>query len=399
MTTRLRNLDSLPELDAQAVIVRVDFNVPMQGNEVTDRTRIVEAIPTLQELSARGARLALVSHRGRPKGERHADLSLAPVAKALADEIDQPVAFAEDCVGETARGMVDGLERGQIGLLENVRFHAGEEANDAAFAVELAKLADIFVGDAFGTAHRAHATTTGLPSRVSHSAAGRLMEREIQVLEGLLHKPERPYAAILGGAKISGKIATLSNLVEIIDVLLVGGGMANTLLAAAGHKMGRSLVEDDKIEVARGVLARCKERGVSVHLPSDVVVTEDLDAQPPDSSVRPVSEIEGSHAAVDIGPDTRSQFGQALELARTVFWNGPMGVFEKPPYDEGSRALAAAVGHASAFSVIGGGETVAAANQAGVLEKLSHVSTGGGASLALLAGKQLPGVRALGEEA
>ncbi|MEM9405518.1 MAG: phosphoglycerate kinase [Acidobacteriota bacterium] len=393
-TPSLPSLDDLPDLRGRRVFVRVDFNVPMQGGKVLDDTRLVQALPTIRELLGRGARVALASHRGRPKGQRNLDFSLRPVALALAELLDHDVAFAEDCVGTSAEEAIDGLANGGACLLENLRFHAGETDNEPDFVAQLAQLADVYVSDAFGTAHRAHASTAGVPSRLEHCAAGRLMHREVTVLGGLLSAPQRPFAAALGGAKISGKIETLESLVETTDRLIVVGGMANTLLAAQGHAMGRSLVEEDRIDTAKAVLQRAEERAVEVLLPRDLVVTDDLD-EPSKTETVAVGGVDDDLMAVDIGPATGALFKERLADAESVFWNGPAGVFEKPPFDEGSVALAEAVAASSGFTVIGGGETVACAKAAGVADQLDHVSTGGGAALALLAGKELPGVTTL----
>ncbi len=393
---RLKSLDDLTdaEVRGQRVLVRVDFNVPMDGARVLDDTRLVQAFPTLRELQGRGARLALVSHRGRPKGERNLAFSLEPVATRMAELLETPVAFAGDCVGSAATEVVDALGDGEIALLENLRFHAGETDNDPSFVQELAAVGDTYVGDAFGTAHRAHASTAGAPGVMASAAAGRLMHREVTALGGLLHQPRRPFAAALGGAKISGKIETLEALVEVTDRLIVVGGMANTFLAAQGHDVGRSLLEEDRISTAQSILDRARERGVDLLLPTDLVVTDDLD-DPQDTRTVPVSEIPADRMAVDIGPETGQRFAEVLRDAASTFWNGPAGVFEKPPFDRGSQALAEAVAGSQGFTAIGGGETVACAKAAGVEEKIDHISTGGGAALALLAGKDLPGVLAL----
>lgn len=390
----LPSLDDLEDLQGRRVLVRVDFNVPMKDGEVLDDTRLVEALPTVRELMDRGARVALASHRGRPDGQRNLDFSMQPVALALRQLLGKDVAFAEDCVGPSALAAVDGLDNGGVCLLENLRFHGGETANDPDFVSQLCQLADVYVSDAFGTAHRAHASTAGVPSQLEHRAAGRLMHREVTVLGGLLSSPQRPFAAALGGAKISGKIETLESLVETTDRLIVVGGMANTLLAAQGHSMGRSLVEEDRIDTAKAVLRRAEERGVELLLPQDLVVTDDLD-QPSGTETVAVGDVADDKMAVDIGPATGALFRERLADAASVFWNGPAGVFEKPPFDRGSVALAEAVAQSAGFTVIGGGETVACAKAAGVAERLDHISTGGGAALDLLAGKELPGVTAL----
>ena len=390
----LSDLD-LGGLAGRRVFVRVDFNVPLSGaGEVLDATRLEEALPTLRELAAAGVRLILASHCGRPKGQPDPRYSLRPVALALARLVGQEVAFAGDCVGEVAAAAVAALPAGRMLLLENLRFHAGETANDPAFAAQLAELADAYVDDAFGSAHRAHASVVGIVERLPRKAAGRLMEREVAALGRLLGEPERPFAALLGGAKIEGKIDTLANLLPRLDLLLVGGGMANTFLAAQGHDMAASLVEPDRLELARDILRRAGDRGVQVVLPVDLVTTDDL-AAPRRIETVPAEHVPAGMKAVDIGPESRQRFAAAIAGARTLFWNGPLGVFERPPFDAGTREVAQALAACAGFSVIGGGETVAAVRQAGVAGKIGHVSTGGGASLEFLAGKTLPGVAAL----
>ena len=390
----LADLD-LGGLAGRRVFVRVDFNVPLSGaGEVLDATRLEEALPTLRELAAAGVRLILASHCGRPKGQPDPRYSLRPVALALARLVGQEVAFAGDCVGEVAAVAVAALPPGRMLLLENLRFHAGETANDPAFAAQLADLADAYVDDAFGSAHRAHASVVGIVELLPRKAAGRLMEREVAALGRLLGEPERPFAALLGGAKIEGKIDTLANLLPRLDLLLVGGGMANTFLAAQGHDMAASLVEPDRLELARDILRRAGDRGVQVVLPVDLVTTDDL-AAPRRIETVPAEQVPPGMKAVDIGPQSRRRFADAIAGARTLFWNGPLGVFERPPFDAGTREVALALAACAGFSVIGGGETVAAVRQAGVAGKIGHVSTGGGASLEFLAGKTLPGVAAL----
>ena len=393
----LSDLD-LGGLAGRRVFVRVDFNVPLSdAGEVVDATRLEEALPTLRELAAAGVRLILASHCGRPKGQPDPRYSLRPVALALARLVGQEVAFAADCVGEVAAAAVAALSPGRMLLLENLRFHAGETANDPAFAAQLADLADAYVDDAFGSAHRAHASVVGIVERLPRKAAGRLMEREVAALGRLLGEPNRPFAALLGGAKIEGKIDTLANLLPRLDLLLVGGGMANTFLAAQGHEMAASLVEPDRLELARDILRRAGDRGVQVVLPVDLVAimaTDDL-AAPRRIETVPAEHVPAGRKAVDIGPESRQRFAAAIAGARTLFWNGPLGVFEHPPFDAGTREVAQALAASAGFSVIGGGETVAAVRQAGVAGKIGHVSTGGGASLEFLAGKTLPGVAAL----
>ena len=392
----LENLD-LASLAGRRVLVRVDYNVPMKDGSVMDATRLEESLPTLRELIAAGARVLLASHCGRPKGEPNPKYTLRPVAARLAELLGAPVAFAEDCVGEPAERAATALADGGVCLLENLRYHAGEEKNDATLAERLAALVGVdgaYVDDAFGSAHRAHASVVGVPSRIARKAAGRLLVREVVALGRLLGAPEKPFAAVLGGAKIEDKIDTLENLLPRLDVLMVGGGMANTFLVAQGHDLKASLFEPDRLELARTILARAAAQGSEVLLPTDVVVTDDL-GNPTRVETVGVDAVPAGMKAVDVGPRTAAAFAEAIARARTLFWNGPLGVFEKPPFDAGTRAVAAAVGASPAFTVAGGGETIAAARQAGVLARLGHVSTGGGASLEFLAGKTLPGVAIL----
>lgn len=400
-TTRIATLEDLDlgTLSGRRVFVRVDFNVPMtKTGEVGDATRLIEALPTLRELSQAGAKLILASHHGRPKGGPDPKFTLRPVAAKLAGLLGQPVRFAYDCIGEAAETEASRLGPGEVLLLENLRFHAGETGNDPDFSAALAALAEAYVDDAFGSAHRAHASVVGVAERLPLRAAGRLMVREVEALGRLLGEPERPFAAILGGAKIEGKIDTLLNLLQRLDLLLLGGGMANTFLAAQGFDLGASLFEADRLDLAKEILARAAERGTEVFLPTDLVVTDDLDAPQRIETVA-AGAIPVGTKAVDIGPATRAAYGVAVERARTLFWNGPLGVFEKAPFDAGTRAMAQALANVRAFSVIGGGETVAAVHQARVTDRIGHVSTGGGASLEFLAGKVLPGVAVLEREA
>lgn len=395
--TTLRTLDDLSALDGERVFVRVDFNVPLEAGRVADDTRLVEALATLRELAERGGRLVLVSHAGRPKGEPDPRYSLRPVAERLAELLGRPVEFVPDCVGPEVGERVAALAPGGLCLLENLRFHPGETAADPAFADRLAGLADVFVGDAFGTVHRAHASVVGVPERLERKAAGRLVEREVAALSRLLDEPERPFVAVLGGAKIEGKLDTIANLLPRIDRLLMGGGMANTFLLARGHDLADSLVDRERVELASDLLEQAAAADVEVLLPSDVVVVDDLD-RPETRRTVPVAEIPAGTRAVDVGPETRAAYARALADARTLFWNGPLGVFEKPPFDEGTEAIARALVESAredAYTVLGGGETVAAARRAGVTDRIDHVSTGGGASLELLAGRELPGLTVL----
>jgi len=395
--TKLRTLDGLDlaSLSGRRVFVRVDFNVPISDDhEVLDATRLEESVPTIRELAAAGAVVILASHLGRPKGKRDPRYTLRPVVAELDRLLGVGVRFAEDCVGEPAESVIRLMDPGEIVLLENLRFHAEEERNEPFFADQLAALAEAYVDDAFGSAHRAHASVVGVPERLGRKAAGRLLAREVEALGRLLGEPERPFAALLGGAKIEGKIDTLENLLPRLDLLLLGGGMANTFLAALGHNLGASLFEPDRLDVAREIMERAKSHNKQVLLPLDLVVTDDLE-NPQRTATVTVDKVPEGRKAVDIGPQTRKSFAAAIGRARTLFWNGPLGVFEKPPFDAGTREVAQALAACPGFSVIGGGETVAAAKQAGVVDRIGHVSTGGGASLELLAGKTLPGVAVL----
>ncbi|MBE3587282.1 MAG: phosphoglycerate kinase [Thermoanaerobacteraceae bacterium] len=382
------------EVDGKRVLVRVDFNVPLDGQgNVSDDTRIRAALPTIQYLAQHGAKVILASHLGRPKGKVDDRYRLDPVARRLAELLGKPVVKVNDCVGEEPRAAVAAMAPGDVVLLENVRFYPGEEKNDEHFARQLAELADIYVNDAFGTAHRAHASTEGV-ARFLPAAAGFLMEKEIKVLGRALADPVRPFVAILGGAKVSDKIAVVENLLTRVDRLLIGGGMANTFLAAAGCPMGKSLVEGDRLELARDLMARAKERGVELLLPVDLVVAPaaEPDAQ---SRVVPVDQVPAEWMALDIGPATVESFSRAVGDARTVIWNGPMGVFEMAPFAAGTFGLARALAECPGETIVGGGDTAAAVEKAGVADKMYHISTGGGASLEFLEGKVLPGVAAL----
>jgi phosphoglycerate kinase len=394
--TRMYTLEDLDlgSLDGVPTLVRVDFNVPVADGVVLDDTRLRAVRPTIQELRKAGARLLLMSHLGRPKGEAKAEFSLQPVAAALEALLGEPVVFASDCIGEPARRAAESLRPGGVALLENLRFHAGETDNDPAFSDALAALGEAYVNDAFGTAHRAHASTVGVAERIDRRAAGRLLVEEVDSLGRLLGEPERPFGAIVGGAKIDTKVGTVRNLLPRLNLLVLGGGMANTFLAAQGYDLADSLVEKDKIPVAREILDEATRRFIRVLLPTDLVVTDNLDSPTRIETVS-VDAVPAGTMAVDIGEDSRRAITEALAKCQTILWNGPLGVFEKTPFDSGTVAVAAAVGMSSGFTVIGGGETVAAARQAGILDQLGHVSTGGGASLEFLAGKALPGITIL----
>ncbi|MGA7786156.1 MAG: phosphoglycerate kinase [Candidatus Acidiferrales bacterium] len=393
----IRDLD----LAGKRVFIRVDFNVPLSDaapREVTDDTRIRETLPTLQLARERGARLVLASHLGRPKGKPDPKYSLKPAAAKLAELLGAPVEFAADCVGADADAKSRALANGAALLLENVRFHAEEEANDEAFSRQLAALCDgLFVCDAFGSAHRAHASVVGITRFVKQAAAGLLMEKELTYLGKAITNPERPFVAILGGAKVSDKIEVVENLMKIADAMLIGGGMAYTFFKAQGIGIGKSLVEDDKLDLARKILADVKQRGFRLILPSDHVVASEFKADA-ETQTLPVTQTPDGWMGLDIGPRTVAEFGAELSRAKTIVWNGPMGVFEMPAFAKGTLGVAEAVAAATdggATSIVGGGDSVAAVHQAGVADKISHISTGGGASLEFLAGEKLPGVEAL----
>lgn len=401
--TSIRPLDDLlaESLEGTPVLVRVDFNVPRSGDEILDETRLRASLPTLEQLQEAGARTILVSHCGRPKGEPDPVLSLRPVARALADLLQTDVGFGPDCVGPVAAEAVSKIAPGGFCLLENLRFHAGETTNSEIFSTALAAHAELYVNDAFGCSHRAHASVVGVPRFARCAVGGRLLEAEIRAFEDLLSCRRRPFVAILGGAKISNKIDAIDAVLGLLDSLLIGGAMANTFLAASGYDLGASLVAQDEMDVARRILRDADRRGVDLRLPTDLVVTDRLRPGPgPDDRAIETVRIESVPAAsmaVDLGPDTLGAYERVVRQAEVLFWNGPVGVFETAPFDRGGRRLAQCVAEARAFSVVGGGETVAAINQAGAAVGIDHISTGGGASLELVAGKSLPGIEVLSE--
>jgi phosphoglycerate kinase len=393
----IRDLD----LRGKRVFIRVDFNVPIDNGTVGDDTRIRASLPTIRYALEQGAAaVVLASHLGRPKGQPNPKYSLKPVAAKLAELLGRPVAFAEDCVGPAAQTAVDKAASagGGVVLLENLRFHAEEEKNDPVFAKQLASLAELYVNDAFGAAHRAHASVDGIVTFLPRAAAGLLMEKELEYLGRVLNNPERPLVAILGGAKVSDKIDVIQNFLSRVDKLIIGGAMAYTFFKANGVPVGKSLVEDDKLDAAREIEAKVKARGLQLGLPVDHVVADKIDAAAPQETLETLKVGDpaiGNRMGLDIGPETVKAYSTMLRDAKTVVWNGPMGVFEVPAFAEGTNAIARAVAAVNGTTIVGGGDSIAAVNQAGVADRITHISTGGGASLEFLGGRKLPGVEAL----
>jgi phosphoglycerate kinase len=384
------------EWSGKRALVRVDFNVPLDGQRITDDTRVRAALPTIRYLLEHGAAVVLMSHLGRPKNKVVEGLRLAPVAAHLAELLGRPVKTAPATVGPEAEAAAQALQPGEVLLLENTRFDAREEANDESMARDLAKLGDVYVNDAFGAAHRAHASTEGV-ARFLPAVSGLLMEKELAELGGILEKTERPFVAIMGGAKISDKIRVITNLLRLVDSLLIGGGMANTFLLAMGYKVGDSLAEANAVEEVNKILFFAKGRETEILLPTDVVIADAMDANA-NTKVVLIDSVPDGWRILDIGPATVAQFSKKIATAKTVLWNGPMGYFEAAPFAEGTRGIAKAMGESSARTVIGGGDSVAAVEQMGLADKITHISTGGGASLELLEGRVLPGVAALNDK-
>ena len=393
-----KTVDDL-QVKGKRVLVRCDFNVPLQDGVITDENRITAALPTIKKLIADGGKVILCSHMGKPKGEAKPELSLAPVAKRLSELLEKEVVFAKDdnVVGENAKAAVAAMKDGDVVLLENTRYRKEETKNEENYSKELASLADVFVNDAFGTSHRAHCSTVGVTEFVEESAVGYLMEKEIEFLGNAVNNPERPFVAILGGSKVSDKINVINNLLEKVDTLIIGGGMAYTFAVAKGGKVGNSLLEEDKVPYALDMMKKAEEKGVKFLTPVDTVITQEFKNDTPFKTV-PTGEIPDGWEGLDIGEETRKQFADAIKGAKTVVWNGPMGVFEFANFAKGTEAVAEAMAEIDATTIIGGGDSAAAVNQLGFGDKMTHISTGGGASLEFLEGKELPGVVAVDDK-
>ncbi|MGD6968406.1 phosphoglycerate kinase [Rossellomorea vietnamensis] len=393
------NKQTIKDLDLKGkrVFCRVDFNVPMSEGKVTDETRIKAALPTIQYLSEQGAKVILASHLGRPKGQVVEELRLTPVAKRLSELLGKDVAKTDEAYGDSVKAEIEKMSEGDVLLLENVRFYPGETKNDPELAKEFAALADVYVNDAFGAAHRAHASTAGVAEHLP-AAAGYLLEKELEVLGKALTTPERPFTAIIGGAKVKDKIGVIDNLLDKVDNLIIGGGLAYTFVKAQGHEVGKSLLEEDKIDLAKQFMKKAEEKGVKFYMPVDVVVADDF-SNDANTKVVPIEEIPSDWEALDIGPKTQEQYASVIKDSRLVIWNGPMGVFEIEKFANGTKAVGQALADAAdTYSVIGGGDSAAAVEKFGLADKMSHISTGGGASLEFMEGKELPGVAALNDK-
>jgi phosphoglycerate kinase len=388
------------DLAQKSLVMRVDFNVPLDGDVITDDNRIAQAMPSIKYAVGKGAKVILLSHLGRPKGEADPAFSLKPVFKYLKENLETNVFFGEDCVGDKANAAISEADFGDVVLLENVRFHAGEKKNDPEFSKELAELGDLFVNDAFGSSHRAHSSVVGVTEFLQPAAAGYLLEKEIKYLEGSVNDPDRPFVAVLGGAKVSDKIGVIENLLDKVDDIIVGGGMTYTFYKAKGLPIGNSLIEEDKVELAVKLIEQAKIKGVNLHLPVDSVVAKEFKA---DAESKVVGEdgIEDGWMALDIGPESVKAFSDVIKRSKTVIWNGPMGVFEMEQFSKGTFAVAGALADVTkegATTIIGGGDSASAIKKAGLSDKVTHISTGGGASLEYLEGKELPGIAALTEK-
>jgi phosphoglycerate kinase len=393
LTMAIRKVDQI-ELKGKRVFIRVDFNVPFdEKNNITDDTRILLSLPTIRFVSEAGGKIILASHLGRPKGKKDPKFSLTPVAERLSRLLGRKVDLAADCIGEEVQKQIGGMKEGEVLLLDNLRFHPEEEKNDEGFSKTLASLCDVYINDAFGAAHRAHASTEGMTRYINNVAAGFLMMKEVESLEKALVNPQKPYVAILGGAKVSDKIGVIQNLMDKVTTLLIGGGMAYTFLKGEGFQVGKSLVEEDQIGFSLNLLEKAKGK-IKFLIPSDHVAAERIDIQAKREIVKN-DKIPSGWVCLDIGPETVKTFSEEIKPAKTIVWNGPMGVFELEPFSQGTFAVARAIANTSAFSIVGGGDSIAAVNKAGVADRISHISTGGGASLEFLEGKKLPGLEAL----
>lgn len=384
------------EVKGKRVFVRVDFNAPMEAGRITDETRIRAAIPTIEQLVNAGAKVILASHLGRPKGEVNEDMRLTAVGERLAELMNKPVTKLDESIGEAVEAAVNNMQNGDILLLENVRFHKGEEKNDEALAQQFAKLADLYVNDAFGAAHRAHASTEGIAKFVP-AVSGLLMEKELEVLGKALSKPERPFTAIIGGAKVKDKIGVIENLLDKVDHLIIGGGLVFTFVKAMGHDIGKSLLEEDKIELAKSFIEQAKAKGVELHMPVDAVVANEF-SKDAETKVVAINEIPSDWMGLDIGPKTAENYAAVIKASKLIIWNGPMGVFEMEKFANGTKTVADAMAATEGYTIIGGGDSAAAVEKFEVASQMDHISTGGGASLELMEGKELPGIVALNDK-